>query len=108
MSQISELNEILHWLLKTPSGTYPLKEKYIVLRELSYGGKVYKRGDYIYFSEETAKKISFGNVQKSKDQKELEETIRKIKFYIDFRGKLNIPEVTFSKDFKRVKIYDRI
>lgn len=98
-----ELSEILDFAIRRGKGIFELKLKYTVLKEISVNGKRKVKGDAVYFNSTEAKKV-FNSVKKNPDQEELQETIRKIKQYIDFRGSLNIPEITFSPDFTKIRI----
>jgi hypothetical protein len=105
--QGQEINEIIEMLESAKTGKYELKHKYLVLKEFSTkAGRVYKRDDFILMSPAGAKDlVKSGRLKVVQDQPEKEELIRKIKLYIDFRGKCKSPEVEFSEDYNFIKIY---
>lgn len=107
-----ELNEVIQWLEKQPVGSvYEFKEKYVVLREFAHttkdkSGRVikvtkYNRGDEILLKPS----IATAAVKLKEGVSESRDDIRKIKQYMDFYSGPEMREVTFSKDFTKLKIY---
>jgi hypothetical protein len=110
--EAKEVSEIITMVENAKPGKYELKEKFLVIREISIGRSVYKKGEFIFLhpSEfiKMEKDTRKGAVRRVEEQPELNELIRKIKLYIDFRGTSNIPDVEFSSDFKWIKVYPKI
>ncbi len=120
MKSISELNDFLKsdtgemhslfekHLVKSGGKTTieEIKYRYAALKEIAVNGNKYKRGEYFFL-----KKSSFreGLMILSKDQSAREETIRKIKAYLDEKYNGGKPEeffdVEFNKEFTKIKIY---
>ncbi len=102
------VKEVLGWVSKLGAGKHELKNKYQVLKELTIGGKLYKRGEYVNMY---PSKFRDGLVRASKDQSIKEETIRKLKIYMDYRcsnmpeTSINNPDVEFNSNFTKIKIY---
>jgi hypothetical protein len=107
-TQIEILNEVLRWITKLRPGIYPFKNRYQILKEMSVDKKIYKKGETVLLSSEKGIELIKRGALKFKDDKEKLEAIEKIKFYLDFKGSLPLPDVTFSKDFSKFKIHERI
>ncbi len=103
-----EISEIIDMMEKAAPGKYELKEKYLVIKEMTIKKKIYIKGSFVFMHPSTVDKdIKKGIIKVISDQEEKRELVRKIKLYIDFRGKCNIPEVEFSEDFNFIKVYER-
>lgn len=100
-----ELQEAIDFFEKLPAGIYEFSDKYIVLREVSFKNKIYKRGDEISLKPSAVLKLSKGIVQIKSGDNSKNESIRKVKQYIDFRMGSELRDVTFSKDFSRFQVY---
>lgn len=107
-----ELDEVIKWIEKQPvDSVFEFKERYVVLREFAHttkdkNGRIikvkqYKRGDEILLKPSMATP----SVKLKEGFSANRDDIRKIKQYLDFKSGPYLRDVTFSKDFTKLKIH---
>lgn len=99
-----ELNKFIDWVFSMKPGIYELKNKYQVIKEISINKKIYKRGSVVMLAPSVAERIK-SSLRYIGTVEERQKTINQIKYYIDYRGMLPIPEIELSNDYTKVRIY---
>lgn len=101
VNTFSAIEDILRYAKKLGPGKYEIKNKYVALRDIRVSGKEYKKGQTFFLYPSSFRE---GFMALSKDQSERDNTIKKLKTYMDNRSNER-PDIEFNSDFTKIKIY---